>query len=84
MITEQDRRELQMQFEEETGTPVINSQDEFDIDYVAWLEQKVVKNLNIPAVIKSVCEYETECEQQEIIKYCKGQDTSCEFKQIVL
>lgn len=47
MITEQDRKELQTQFEEETGVKVINSQGEFDIDYVAWLEEKVIKNLNI-------------------------------------
>ena len=37
-MKEQDRNELQKRFEKETGTPVINSDGEFDIDYVAWLE----------------------------------------------
>lgn len=40
-MTEQDRRELQIRFEKETGTKVTNSQEEFDIDYVAWLEERV-------------------------------------------
>ena len=39
--TEQDRMELQMQFEKATGIKVINSQGEFDIDYVSWLESKL-------------------------------------------
>lgn len=40
-MDEQERKELQVQFEKQTGTKVINSDGEFDIDYVAWLEEKV-------------------------------------------
>lgn len=42
MATEQERKLLQQEFEEETGTKAINSDDEFDIDYVRWLEDKVL------------------------------------------
>lgn len=34
--------DLRNKFEEETGTPWQNSQDEPDIDYVMWLETKVI------------------------------------------
>ena len=40
-MTEQDRKEIQDKYKAETGDLVINSQGEFDIDYVAWLEQQV-------------------------------------------
>jgi len=36
-------RELRKQFEDETGDHWTNSQGEPDIDYVSWLEQKLVK-----------------------------------------
>lgn len=51
MMTEQGRRELQTQFEKQTGTKVINSQGEFDIDYVLWLEAKVLSSNAILAVL---------------------------------
>lgn len=35
------KHKLQIQFEEETKIPSVNSQKEFDIDYVHWLENKV-------------------------------------------
>jgi hypothetical protein len=38
-ITEQERREIQEKFVKETGISVINSEGEFDIDYVVWLEE---------------------------------------------
>ena len=37
-MTEQDRKEIQDKYKSETGKLVINSQGEFDIYYVAWLE----------------------------------------------
>lgn len=36
--------ELQVQFEKETGEKPINSQGEFDIDYVSWLEKRVANS----------------------------------------
>jgi len=36
-------RELRKQFEDQTGDHWTNSQGEPDIDYVSWLEQKLVK-----------------------------------------
>lgn len=33
--------ELQTQFYQQTKTEAVNSQGEFDIDYVAWLENKI-------------------------------------------
>lgn len=47
--TEQERNELQKKFEAEKGINVTNSQGEFDIDYVAWLEQIVITSQS-PAV----------------------------------
>lgn len=41
-MSEQDRMELQKEFEKHTGTKVINSQGEFDIDYISWLEDKLI------------------------------------------
>lgn len=35
------KSKLQLQFEEETKTPSVNSQKEFDIDYVYWLEKQI-------------------------------------------
>lgn len=40
-ITEGDRKEIQGEFEKEMTFSCINSQDEFDIDYVIWLESMV-------------------------------------------
>lgn len=47
--------ELQTQFYKEKGIEAFNSQGEPDIDYVQWLEEKVV--LPQADVIKSVCEH---------------------------
>ena len=33
---------LMDQFEKETGIPVYNSQEEIDIEYVWWLEEKII------------------------------------------
>ncbi len=41
------REELQVLFYIETRTECINSQGEFDIDYVKWLENKVIADLEI-------------------------------------
>lgn len=41
------KHKLQIQFEEETKTPSVNSQKEFDIDYVYWLE-KLASELKQP------------------------------------
>lgn len=50
-------KKLRDQFEVETGEKHINSQGEPDIDYVAWLEQKLVKESDsLPCV--SSREYE--------------------------
>lgn len=40
--------ELRKQFEKETGTHWENSQGEPDIDYVAWLETRLLKYLALP------------------------------------
>jgi hypothetical protein len=45
--------DLREQFEKETGTRWINSQNEPDIDYVCWLETKL--NGVIDALKKSDC-----------------------------
>lgn len=37
------KHKLQIQFEEETKTPSINSQKEFDIDYIYWLQNTASK-----------------------------------------
>ncbi len=36
------RAEIQLEFYKKTGTDVVNSQGEFDIDYVQWLEEKII------------------------------------------
>lgn len=38
------RAELQTQFYKETGMDCVNSQGEFDIDYVAWLEDEALSS----------------------------------------
>ena len=48
-------RDLKEQFKIETGRSIINDKGCHDIDYVHWLEDKIVKNCFIPDVIKSVC-----------------------------
>jgi len=53
-------RDLKEQFKIETGRSIINDKGCHDIDYVHWLEDKIVKNCFIPDVIKSVCEHEKE------------------------
>jgi hypothetical protein len=40
-MTEQDRKEIQDRYRKESGEEVINTQGEFDIDYVSWLESLV-------------------------------------------
>jgi hypothetical protein len=40
------REDLQKKFTKETGTPVINSQEEPEIDYVIWLEDNLCNLLN--------------------------------------
>jgi len=37
---------LRAQFEIETGITWTNSQGEPDIDYVAWLEKKLIQHIN--------------------------------------
>jgi hypothetical protein len=46
------RAELQAQFYKETETEVVNSQGEFDIDYVQWLEEKIISGECNHVVIK--------------------------------
>lgn len=41
------RLELQILFYEETGIECFNSQGEPDIDYVQWLETKIIEQKNI-------------------------------------
>lgn len=38
--------ELRAEFERETGVPWQNEQGEPDIDYVTWLERKVLGNMS--------------------------------------
>lgn len=42
MAINMTRTELQLKFFKETGTELVNSQGEIDIDYVSWLEDKVI------------------------------------------
>jgi len=57
------RTELQSEFYKETGTEVVNSQGEFDIDYVQWIERQVLA-LRQPPVSGSV--YLTENQVAEL------------------
>jgi len=48
------REEIRMQFfTENNGAYWTNSQEEPDIDYVHWLEDKLINKLTIPVVSKT-------------------------------
>jgi len=72
------REEIRMQFfTENNGAYWTNSQEEPDIDYVHWLEDKLINKLTIPVVVKSfyclkkegVIEEHEKCDKQ--CSYCK-------------
>lgn len=66
--------ELQTGFFKETGIEAVNSQGEFDVDYVQWLEAKIIFKSHIET--KSVCCFHS-CNAEAIAdgRGCKEHDS---------
>jgi hypothetical protein len=60
-------KEIRREFFKETGTPVINSQGEPDVDYVDWLEAKIINATEREAKYKELWE-----RQNELIKHIES------------
>jgi hypothetical protein len=71
------REEIRMQFfTENNGAYWTNSQEEPDIDYVHWLEDKLINKLTIPVVVSS--KFLCGKEKQHPLKRCEEQCGFCE------
>ena len=78
------RKELQLQFYKEKGIECVNSQGEPDIDYVKWLEDKVLeqaKALRQPTFSGSYYSC-MDCEWEGEITQCDFDTEYDEFKGI--
>ena len=69
------REEIRMQFfTENNGAYWTNSQEEPDIDYVHWLEDKLINKLTIPVVVEPFyCFYD----KNKKVGKCDNQCTGC-------
>jgi len=66
-------RDLKEEFKKETGRSIINDIGCHDIDYVGWLEKRVVKLCDIPHVsqrsellLSAICQFTKRNTQKEI------------------
>ena len=64
------KKELRLLFEKETGTHWENSQCEPDIDYVEWLEKKIISS-NIEVSKSCTCLPSERSWHDTIQKYCR-------------
>jgi hypothetical protein len=70
-----DKLKLRREFKNESGYNWENTQNEPDIDYVEWLEQKLIKLLTVPIIDCGTCKHNAISKYVEPCHGCRDNDS---------